>query len=48
MKDETKEAILGSVLALTCHGSPSFILSTNINWQFAMCCPSEESCGSIH
>lgn len=47
MKDGTKEAVLGCARALTCCRAPSFILSTNINWASAMCCPSEEGCGSF-
>ena len=47
MKDRTEKAVLGRALALTCCGSPSFILSPNVDLASAMCCPSEEGCGSF-
>ncbi|KAL4681897.1 hypothetical protein H8959_007374 [Pygathrix nigripes] len=40
--DKTKEAVLGAALAVICCGFRSFILSTNINWIFTMCCPSKD------
>lgn len=47
VKDRTEKAVLGSALALTCCGSPSFILSPDVDLASTMCCPSEEGCGSF-
>ena len=46
MKDRTEKA-LGSALALTCCGFPSFILSPDVDLASTMCCPPEEGCGSF-